>query len=222
MLLLYNISQPVKYQQEIYHKECFIKLLIGGTEIGANYFFPVVNQYLLGGEIDKLVLQEIATMNESVVFSINISSCTVKEEKLQKMFLALVKKLIQKTNIKIHFELSEFIIVEHMDAAASLIHALGQMGQVVGLDRIGATFMPLDYLKKLNLSFIKLDGSLSVGIEKSKLKQEMIVNWIVTSKHLDLVLVATMVESESQWQTLNQLGVTYFQGNYVHSPILMS
>ncbi|MDP3704628.1 MAG: LapD/MoxY N-terminal periplasmic domain-containing protein [Legionellaceae bacterium] len=213
--------QPVKSQHDIYHKECFIKLLSNSFEIAASNFFPIVQQYSLGGAIDQLVLQNIVKIKDPLVLAINLSSCTVCDWKRQEQFLLLVRQLTHSSKIKLHFELSEFILTENMTLAVSLIDELVNMGHCVGIDRVGATLIPLTYLKKVNIAYVKLDGSLSVAIETNKLKQGIIKRWIAATKRLDIILIATAIESKGQWSALNQLGILYFQGTYIQSPLLM-
>lgn len=214
-------SQPVKSPQGIYHKECFIKLLNDSIEINARVFFPIVEKYLLGSDIDKLVLETIITIQDESSLAINLSGSTVSNETQREEFLSLVKKSTRSTKKIIHFEFSEFILAENTEAAALFVNELVKLGQVIGIDRVGGTLTPLSYLKDLNLAYLKLDGSLSAEIENNKLKQEIIVQWITTAKRLDIILIATAVENESQWRTLKQLGIQYFQGNYIQSPYII-
>lgn len=211
--------QPVKSVETVYHRECFIKLLNNGHEIAAGLFFPIVEQFALGGDIDQLVFQEIVKIKEKTTLAINLSTCTVSDEKTQRQFLMLVKEWTNRMSIKIHFELSEFNLVGHEKSARRLMEALIDLGHSVGLDRVGVILAPLAYLKELNLTYLKLDGSLSKGLEKNKLNQDVILSWLTTAERLDMLLIATTIESEHQWRILTELGVTYFQGNYIQSPL---
>ncbi len=214
-------SQPVKSNHIIYHKECYIKLLNGSNEISASVFFPIVDQYSLGGDIDELVLEKIAHIKDDVTFAINLSGNTVSDEKNQAKFLSLVKKWTKHIKTKIHFEFSEFILAENRVLAELLVAELVKLGHAVGIDRVGTTLTSLDYLKNLSLAYIKLDGSLSSDIEKNTVKQQMIAHWITATENLDITLIATAIESEGQWRVLNELGVVCFQGNYIQSPSLI-
>lgn len=213
--------QPVKFHSGIYHKECFIKLLNDSNEIGANVFFPIVEQYSLGSDIDELVLEKISKIKDDSALAINLSNSTVGDAKKQEQFLSLLKKWTQHIKIKIHFEFSEFVFAENKILATLFVDELVKLGHTVGLDRVGATLTSLNYLKDLNLAYVKLDGSLSADIEKNTVKQDLITHWIITTERLDITLIATAIESENQWRLLNQLGITYFQGNYIQSPSLI-
>jgi diguanylate cyclase (GGDEF)-like protein len=214
-------AQPVKSQHAVYHRECFIKLLSGSHEMAARFFFPIVQQYSLGADIDQLVLQEIVKIKSEANFAINLSTCTVGSEEKQDQFLALLKKHSKNSKIILHFEMSESTLTNNMMIAASFIEKLVKLGHVVGLDRVGEHLTSLTYLKKLNVAYIKLDGSLSIAIDKHKLKQDILKRWLGLSKRLGITLIATAVESESQWRALSQLGILYFQGTYIQSPLLL-
>lgn len=210
--------QPVKNNQDIYHNECFIKLLNDSIEIDASLFFPIVEQYDLGVDIDQLVFQAVSSTKEPSTFAINISASTILNDKNRSQFLSTVKQLTKHAKNRIHFEFSEQTLAKNMPAAMDFIEKLLELGHGVGLDRVGSTLTSLTYLEKLNLTYLKLDGGLSKEIRTNQDKLEMITNWITTSQHLDIVLIATAIETEAQWHPLKELGITYFQGNYIQSP----
>ncbi|RUQ81780.1 bifunctional diguanylate cyclase/phosphodiesterase [Legionella septentrionalis] len=214
-------SQPVQSPNGIYHKECFIKLADSPREISAREFFPIAEQYNLGLEIDEYVLNQIAHLKKPETFALNLSISTINTEKKQQHFLSLVEKIAKTGKTKLHFEISEVLLDQSMNTAVPFINHLVQLGYTVGLDRVGATIASLEHLKKLNIAYLKLDGSLSKDVEENKFIQDFIIKLVTTCHSLDIIPIATAVENESQFNYLKKLGIAYFQGNYIEPPTLL-
>lgn len=219
----YFYIQPIKGIEYEHHNECFIKLLNDdGKEISAAYFFPIVDEFGLGGSIDRLVVQEIIKYLPSGMVSLNLTRMTILNESEQDKFVEVLQGLHLKTDLKLCFEFGEGILDENTPIAKQFIYKLQALGFAVGLDKVGIILTPLSYLSEVNLAYLKLDASFTKHIEKNKEHREMIAKWVNLVDTLDLVLIATAVETEEQWSCLRNLGVNHFQGNYIQSPQVMS
>lgn len=215
-------SQPVRSNKKEYHEECYIKLLSGGKEIAASLFFPIVDEFSLGGAIDRLVLNGIIKYSCESNFTINLSDMTVSDIEVQDLFIDIIKDLKKNGEVNLSFEISESTLVENMEKAKLFIDKVNALGCSVGLDRVGTVLTPLSHLSELNLAYLKLDGSLTKNIEKNTVQQDMIIKWVSLVENLEVILIASTIETESQYNFLSKLGVKYFQGNYVQSPKLIS
>lgn len=215
----YFYIQPIKGMELEHHKECFIKLLNDdGKEIAAAYFFPIVDEFGLGGSIDRLVVEEIIQYLPSGMISLNLTRMTILDESEQDQFVEVLKSLHLKKDLQLCFEFGEGILDENMPLAKQFINKLQALGFAVGLDKVGIVLTPLSYLSEVNLAYLKLDASFTKNIEKNKEHREMIGKWVDLVDTLDIVLIATAVETEEQWSCLRNLGVNHFQGNYIQSP----
>lgn len=210
--------QPVVFDKGIYHKECFVKLVRASKEIAAREFFPIADHCGLSGDLDLFVLQEMAEKNDKDILAINISASTIRNEEQQQKFLKAAESYSKQNRIKLHFEISEFNVRKNKENAIHLINRLVQLGYNVGLDRVGATLGSLDYFNTLNIAYIKLAAILSTDLEHNKLKQDLITHFLTIANTLDIILIATHIEEERQLTILKQLGVHYFQGNYLYPP----
>lgn len=215
--------QPIKGLESEHHKECFIKLLNDdGEEISAAYFFPIVDEFGLGGSIDRLVVEDIIQYVPSGMISLNLSRMTVVDASEQDKFIDVLKGLSLQKDLNLCFEFGEGILDENMPLAKQLIAKLQTQGFTVGLDKVGIVLTSLSYLSEIHLAYLKLDGSFTKHIEKNKEHRELIAKWVDLVDTLDIVLIATAVETEEQWSCLRNLGVSYFQGNYIQSPEVLS
>lgn|SRR3990167_2590410 len=214
-------AQPVRNGEQEFHRECYIKLLSDDQEIAASFFFPIIEKYYLGSSIDRLVVSEVGNLQDACSYTINLSNMTVVNIDEQNKFINLLNDLKSKFDCNFSFEFSEFTLMENMQNAKSLVDACVSLGIQVGIDRVGGSLTHLTHLTELNISYLKLDASLTKNIEKNQVHQEMIEKWVNLVANLEIVLIASAVEIESQMSFLSKLGVSYFQGNYIQTPQLI-
>lgn len=92
---------------------------------------------------------------------------------------------------------------------------LNDLGIKVYLDKFGAGYSSFGYLTRLPLSGIKLDKSLTNGIDKDPVKLEVLRAVVSMAKALELECVAVEVRTDEQAQALQALGVGKVQGYHV-------
>ena len=111
------------------------------------------------------------------------------------------------------------MLLHDAEAAVSKMSVMRQAGVQFSLDDFGTGYSSLSYLKRLPLSELKIDQSFLQGIE-SNANDIAIVNTIIAlGKTLGLSVIAEGVETESQRQTLIELGCTRFQGYLIAKPV---
>ncbi|KTD22614.1 EAL domain-containing protein [Legionella londiniensis] len=212
-------AQPVQSNIGIYHKECFLRLQVNHEEISAREFMPLAEAYDLSFAIDQFMLQKILCLNVKENLAVNLSAATVGIPKNRLALINLIQEIPPERLAKIHFELSEHYLTRGQKETKILITELTQLGAKVGLDRVAATLTSFNHLKNLNLSYLKLDGSFANDLKNNMIKQELIMNLLAICRNLDITLIATAIESESQLQHFKDLGITHYQGHYVQSPV---
>jgi diguanylate cyclase (GGDEF)-like protein len=212
--------QPVISDAGIFHQELYIRLVNDGNEVPSIKFFAIAEAYSLEAHIDCIVIQQAFKKKDADPLAINLSASTVQNFENQQRFLTLLRKLSKSSQRFFYFEIRESIFVHNLELAKPFIEAIIELNHAVGLDRVGETLVPFDYLSQINLSYLKLDGSLSKDLDNNELKCDFITNLLRTTRSLDIILIATTIESEAQWSLLKQLGITYFQGNYLRKPYI--
>ena len=96
---------------------------------------------------------------------------------------------------------------------------LHNFGMHFSLDDFGTGSSNLEYFIEMPISVVKFDYKFTQGYFK-QLKTKLVMESIITLVHrLDLQIVAEGVETESQLETMCDLGVDYIQGYYFSRPL---
>ncbi len=219
----FNIyTQPVKSETGLFHHEAYIKLSTSSGDIPARIFIPIAEKIGYGHKIDEYMLSTIIEqVKNGQVIGINLTPSIVHNKKRWETFFDLMKGH-QGIHQQIQFEISEELLSFNKELSMEFISELNRMGFKVGLDHVGATLLSFDYFKNLDISYLKLDGTLSKDLTKSDYKKKIIKNLVNICENLKISLIATQIESEAEWRILKDLGIVWFQGNYIGKPIFTS
>ena len=169
-------------------------------------------------EVLMLAKEAFKKLPRKLPLGINISGYDIHDEQF-------VERLINIVGISdfyryIHLEITEQILIKNLDKAIETISILNKKYQIeLSLDDFGTGYSSLQYLKKLHISYLKIDMSFirDILIDNNDLA---IVKTIVNmAQSMHLKTVAEGVETREQFELLKTLGVDYFQGYYFSKPV---
>lgn len=210
-------TQVVKNSKdETFHQEVFTSLIVQEKErLAAGEFIPMAEKIGIANQLDYYVIDSISKLAKepSFPYSINLSSTLVHSETHCQHLIKTLKGLNKPSRFQ--FEIAERLVITALAPCKNLINQLNQLGYKVGLDKVGVNLSPLFYLSRLRLTFIKIDGSLSQDIHASTDKQFFVRHLKNAADTLDISLIATNIESEKDWQTLQNLGIEWGQGHFL-------
>ena len=150
--------------------------------------------------------------------SINISP----KQLLQTGFVRSIEQYLEQTKVDaslIEIEITENILVTHMDLVIDKLNALRLLGIRFAIDDFGTGYSSFSYLSVLPVSTLKIDQSFVVNLMQDD-RQKLIVGAIINmAQTLKLEVVAEGVESQQQLNFLTQIGCTQFQGYFVAAPL---
>ena len=109
-------------------------------------------------------------------------------------------------------EITETSALDDLDAADRRVQALRAAGIKVCLDDFGVGAASLDYLRKLQIDIIKIDGAFVRDIESDPKVRALAGHLVDLCRELKIDTVAEMVETEAQAEAVKALGVDYGQG----------
>ena len=110
------------------------------------------------------------------------------------------------------FEVTETMLIEHFDYAADVLRRIRELGCPIGLDDFGTGYSSLSYLRRLPLDFLKIDGTLTAGIDDEPQARSIVGAIVTMADALNLDVTAEGVETEAQATTLAELGCEHAQG----------
>ncbi|WP_371824774.1 EAL domain-containing protein [Marinobacter sp. MDS2] len=220
--------QPIYAIEEasVSHYEVLLRLKdTDGNAVYPSDFIPaaermglirLVDEWVLDSAVEKLAKDH--QNGASYTFSINISAPTLQSADFPKVLSSLLKKH-QVAPRYIVVELTETAYIENFQMVLSNLQKISEAGVLVALDDFGVGFSSFSYLKKLPLSYVKLDGSYILDLEKNPDNQVFVESLTNMVNAFGMKTIAEFVEDAATLKKLHELGVAYAQGYYIGKPL---
>ncbi|HLD24167.1 MAG TPA: GGDEF domain-containing protein, partial [Sulfuricurvum sp.] len=204
---------------DIVEYEALIRMIDNNGEIvSPGYFLPAARQSRLYPLLSRFVIEEMFTMLETTThaFSMNLSVDDIFD-KPTKEFLIQKLRSSSHTN-RLIFELLESEGIENYPEVSAFIAEVKAFGCRIAIDDFGTGYSNFAHIIKLDVDFLKIDGSLIRNIDTDTNAQTILIAITEFSKHLGLKTVAEFVHSEAVYNKCKELGVDYLQGYYLGEP----
>ncbi len=175
-------------------------------EIGMNNQFDFSMCSLAAEFINKNI-----KMNNYVSLAVNFSGASIQDPNFVKEVLAKLKGF-QGMERWLAIEITESSKILDLDAAAKSINELRKKDYIVCLDDFGAGASGYQYLRELEVDFVKIDGIYVRDLETDETNQAFVKSMVQLCKDLKIQTIAEFVENEVQERMLKNMGVDYGQG----------
>jgi diguanylate cyclase (GGDEF)-like protein len=119
----------------------------------------------------------------------------------------------------LRIEITEGVLISHLDAAKSTIRQLRQIGVKISLDDFGTGYSSLSYLQNLDFDYMKIDKSFMRDLGRRQRANEVMRAVVDLGHSLGLEVVAEGIESEWQARLLQLLNCDHLQGYYLGTPM---
>ena len=185
-------------------------------------FLELANQHGLGERIDRWVceqsLQLLAVRNNPALkLTINLTHNSI----ISTEFLPWLRSQMQKEHItadQISLQISELDIVSSPQQVKSFCDQIKTLGFILSITHFGCTYTSLNALPLEEATFVKLDRSFLIDLDKDTEQREKL-NSAVSSLHArGLLVVAPMIDSIDFLPLLWQANVNFVQGNCLQEP----
>ena len=202
------------------------------TEVLMRYFDPDKQQYIspiefLGhakrskiyASLSRVVIEKafVYFAHKGERFSLNLSKADISDRYTARLILSLIDKYQLGKNVVIELVESENYELDDQQFASFLLKLKAQQCQIA-IDDFGSGYSNFEYLTRLPVDIIKIDGSLIKEIATNH-KHQVIVNTIVNFCHsLDIKVVAEYVKDEQVLNKVKEFGVDMYQGYHFHQP----
>ncbi|WP_075173739.1 bifunctional diguanylate cyclase/phosphodiesterase [Neptunomonas phycophila] len=177
-----------------------------------------IGQWVLESACEQLDQWQDNPATQHLSISINVSA---KQFHLDD-FIEQVKSTIGRYRFPIErlkFELTEGLLLDDIEKAATRISQLGSLGIQVSLDDFGTGYSSLQYLKKLPLYQLKIDQSFVRDIPGGDRDIAIVRTIIAMTESLGLNVIAEGVENQQQLDCLIHEKCSHFQGYFFQKPI---
>jgi diguanylate cyclase len=189
-------------------------------------FIPVAEACGLIMPIGSWVLREACTQAKAwadaglslPTIAVNISASQVRQEG----FLAEVFTILAETGLdprRLELELTEGVLMQHVDSTAVILKALRARGVQVAVDDFGTGYSSLSYLSKFPIDTLKIDQSFVRQITTTPGETTIVTAIISMGRSLDMRVVAEGVETPEELAFLQAHQCDEAQGYYFGRPV---
>jgi len=143
--------------------------------------------------------------------SVNVSPVQFSEE----AFVAELRKILDATGApprRLVLEVTESLLMQNPECVSQRLSELRDLGVRLSLDDFGTGYSSLNYLKRLSLHELKIDGSFVAGIPYDPADMAIVDTTLTLANRLGLEVTAEGVETEEQHHWLKARGCQRFQG----------
>nr|WP_321266618.1 EAL domain-containing protein [uncultured Sulfurimonas sp.] len=189
------------------------------TKLISPYFFLDISkktkQYI---SITKIMIEKTFEMfkNNDKEFSINVTIEDILNDEIK----AFIYSMLENYNIgsRVVFELVESESIEIYSNVHDFIKKIKSYGCKVAIDDFGTGYSNFEYLMKLKVDYIKIDGSMIKDIDTNEDAQIVVSVIVDFAKKMNIKTIAEFVENESIFNKVKELGIDYSQGYYFSKP----
>jgi EAL domain-containing protein (putative c-di-GMP-specific phosphodiesterase class I) len=156
-----------------------------------------------------------ATRQPTLVF-VRLSRDSVLDETLPDWLAARLRGLNVPAG-RLCFQVSEDIAAAQLKETKELAERLAAVGCLFAVDHVGTGRDSAQLLHHVPMQFMKIDGSLMQGLHRDPDQQRRVAGLSAVAKKLNIRTIAERVEDARTMAVLWQLGIAYFQGNFVQT-----
>ncbi len=124
---------------------------------------------------------------------------------------------IKTESIKV--ELTESMMVDHVEEVIDRMHALKAQAVSISLDDFGTGYSSLSYLGRFPIDQLKIDQSFVRRMHSDAAIASIVRSIIMLGQSLELSIIAEGVETREQRDLLYAQGCTLYQGYWYDKPM---
>ena len=219
--------QPIDPAIDNAHYEILIRLQEeDGSVSPPGKFLPAAESFFLMDSIDRWVIDRAfcqlseysGGMAPECQISLNLSGQSLNDP------LNLVAYVIEKLEQykipgnAICFEITESAAIANLDDARLFIERVRELGCKFSLDDFGTGLSSFAYLKNLQVSYLKIDGSFVRDVMTDPVCESIVAAINQVGHAMNLKTIAEFVETEEIHNKLAGIGVDYSQGYGIAKP----
>jgi EAL domain-containing protein (putative c-di-GMP-specific phosphodiesterase class I)/CheY-like chemotaxis protein len=179
-----------------------------------NEWFAEAVSLALGVQLElTAVAQALRTLPrvpEGVYLALNCSHRAAVSEELAALLEPNADRLV--------LEITEHEAIEDYDAFVDALAPLRARGTRIAIDDAGAGFASLRHTLLIAPDIVKLDMSLTRGIDGDRTKRALAAAMVAFAEEVGFALVAEGIETADELEALRALGVGFGQGFFLAEP----
>jgi PAS domain S-box-containing protein len=208
-------SQPIVdlTSYDVNQHELLIRMLgPDGKVVPPAQFLPTAEEYGLITEIDRWVVGEAARLAaRGQVIEFNLSAKSVADPTMLATVVAAMDTHGAAPENLI-CEITETALMSDVAAAEAFVRGLNDVGCGVALDDFGAGYGGFSYLKRLPVSYLKIDREFVHDVAEVESSQHVVSAVVNLAQAFGLKTIAEGAEDDATLRILKELGVDHVQG----------
>ena len=177
-----------------------------------------LGNWVLEAACRQLALWAGKPATAELILAVNVSAHQFHQADFVEQVLAALKRSGAKAQ-RLKLELTESMLVTHVEGTITKMNALKERGIRFSLDDFGTGYSSLSYLKRLPLDQLKIDQSFVRNILTDPGDAAIAKMVIALADSIDLAVIAEGVETEAQRDLLADLGCHNYQGYLFSRPL---
>jgi EAL domain-containing protein (putative c-di-GMP-specific phosphodiesterase class I) len=199
--------------------ECLARLLDENNNvISPSLFIPIAKRIKVYNEVTKIIIEKSFKLFEAndYEFSINLSMEDIVNSE---MFNFILQKLkLSSASNRVIFEIVESEAIQDFEKIARFIKEIKRYGARIAIDDFGDGYSNFSYLIKMNVDFLKIDGSLIKDIDTDRNAYLVVETIVDFASKLGVETIAEFVHSSTVMDKVKEMGIKYSQGYHIDKP----
>ena len=213
-------------REEKQHYELLLRMRDeSGKIIKPTSFLPAAERYKSTPKLDRWVIEHaLGWLSQHPKHVANLSTCSINlsgHSISDRDFLYYLTDQLLSSSVppsKICFELTETATIANLSSATEFMEQLRKRGCRFALDDFGTGLSSFEYLRKLPVDYIKIDGQFISDVALDPIDYAMVKSINDIAKVMSKQTVAEFVETEATLMTLREIGIDYAQGDAIAKP----
>lgn len=212
---------------ELKSLEALLRLNVDEGPISPEEFIPIAEDTGLilpvGEWVLRAVCRQIGTWrpymgDAHLPVAVNLASEQMSLKNLNSLVLSAIYDN-DLAHSQLQLEVTETSLMKDIDRAIHNMEEILRHGIDFSLDDFGTGYSSLSYLQRLPVTKVKLDRAFIQNIDTNKHDRILAKNIINLCHELDKITVAEGIETQSQLDTLRELGCDLGQGYFFSRPL---
>ena len=136
-------------------------------------------------------------------------------------FLGTLKRTVAEAGVdpsQVVFEITERDTVRNISVLESVVRELKSEGFKIAIDDFGSGFSSFQYLRRLPVDFVKIEGDFVINILNSPRDRAFVQTIWRLAADLKIKVIAEHVEDEAVLAELSHIGIEFAQGYHIGRP----
>lgn len=206
--------------KKIYKYESLVRFIEEDGKVTSPYeFLTIAKHSKIYNKITQVVVKESIRQTKkcNAYFSINLSIEDIEDPSTVQFIKQELKNFDRPGHMI--FEITESEGIENFHDVSEFIREIRTLGCKVAIDDFGTGYSNFEYLMRLQVDFLKIDGSLIRNITTDAHMQIIVDTIIQFTKRLGIQTIAEFVGDEKTQEMVLKMGADFSQGFLFGKPV---